>query len=203
MNGRVSHVRTKEKIVKEFRCQTICQAAMRVVARKGFARATVQEIADEAGVAKGTVYLYFKSREAILDNTMDGAVEELLVRLRAAAGQGGDFRSVLERIVSVQLTYFDEHQDFFRLYAAMAEPYGERRLRKHASYRTHIAQLVSMIASAAARREIRAADHERLAIAIASVTRDIVLQRMTEKTPPPLDEDVRFVRDFICRGMQS
>jgi AcrR family transcriptional regulator len=203
MNGRVSQVRTKEKIVKEFRCQTICQAATRVVARKGFAHATVQEIADEAGVAKGTVYLYFKSRQEILDNTMEGAVEELLARLRDAAEQGGDFSSVLERIVSAQLSYFDEHQDFFRLYVVTAEPAGARRLRKHATYRTHIAQLVSMIAAAAARHEIRAADHERLAIAIASVTRDIVLQRMTEKTPPPLDEDVRFVRDFICRGMQS
>ena len=176
---------------------------MRVVARKGFARATVQEIADEAGVAKGTVYLYYKSREEILDNTMEGAVAELLSRLRAAAQEGGDFASVLERIVRVQLTYFDEHQDFFRLYAAMAEPYGERRLRKHASYRTHIAQLVSVIMPAAARGEIRKADQQRLAVAFAAVTRDIVLQRMTEKTPPPLDEDVRFVRDFICRGMQS
>jgi AcrR family transcriptional regulator len=196
-------VRTKEKLVKEFRCQTICEAAMRVVARKGFARATVQEIADEAGVAKGTVYLYYKSREEILDNTMEGAVAELLSRLRAAAQEGGDFASVLERIVRVQLTYFDEHQDFFRLYAAMAEPYGERRLRKHASYRTHIAQLVSVITPAAARGEVRKADHQRLAVAFAAVTRDIVLQRMTEKTPRPLDEDVRFVRDFICRGMQS
>jgi hypothetical protein len=62
---------------------------------------------------------------------------------------------------------------------------------------------MSMIAAAASRQEIRAADHERLAIAIASVTRDIILQRMTEKIPPPLDKDVRFVRDFICRGMQS
>jgi len=203
MNDRVSQAHTKEKLVTEFRCQAICQAAMRVVARKGFARATVQDIADEAGVAKGTVYLYFNSRQEILDNTMEGAVQELLARLRDAAEEGGDFSSVLERIVSAQLTYFDEHQDFFRLYVVMAEPGGERRLRKHATYRTHIAQLVSMIAAAAARHEIRAADHERLAIAIASVTRDIILQRMTEKTPPPLDEDVRFVREFICRGMQS
>lgn len=203
MNDRVSLVRTKEKIVKEFRCQTICQAAMRVLARKGFAHATVQEIADEAGVAKGTVYLYFKSREEILDNTMEGAVKELLGRLRAAAEEGGDFSSALERVVSAQLMYFDEHQEFFRLYVVMAEPAGERRMRKHASYRTHIAQLVSLIASAAGRGEIRKADHERLAIAIASVTRDIVLQRMTEKTPPPIGEDVRFVRDFICRGVQS
>jgi hypothetical protein len=105
--------------------------------------------------------------------------------------------------VRAQIAYFDENQDFFRLYVVMAEPAGERRMRKHATYRTHIAQLVTVIASAASRGEIRAADPERLAIAIASVTRDIVLQRMTEKTPRPLDEDVRFVRDFICRGMQS
>ncbi|MGZ7032185.1 MAG: helix-turn-helix domain-containing protein, partial [Thermoanaerobaculia bacterium] len=41
----------------EFRTQTICDAAMRVVARKGVRNVTVQDIADEAGVAKGTVYI--------------------------------------------------------------------------------------------------------------------------------------------------
>src|SRR5438445_11327860 len=113
MNDRVSQVRTKEKLVTEFRCQTICQAAMRVVARKGFARATVQEIADEAGVAKGTVYLYFNSRQEILDNTMESAFEKLLGRLLDAAEQGGEFSSILERTVSSQLTYCDTHPDSF------------------------------------------------------------------------------------------
>ncbi|MGZ6971061.1 MAG: helix-turn-helix domain-containing protein, partial [Thermoanaerobaculia bacterium] len=54
---------TKKQVVEEFRCRAICEAAMRVVGRKGLAGATVEDIAREAGVAKGTVYLYFRSRD--------------------------------------------------------------------------------------------------------------------------------------------
>ena len=85
----------------------------------------------------------------------------------------------------------------------MAEPLGERRLRKHASYRTHIAQLVTMVEAAAAKGELRDAPAERIAIALASVIRDVGLQRMTEKNKRPLDADVAFVRDFICRGIAA
>ncbi|HKR66930.1 MAG TPA: helix-turn-helix domain-containing protein [Thermoanaerobaculia bacterium] len=192
---------TKEEVVEQFRCQAIRDAAMRVVARKGYDNVTVQDIADEAGIAKGTVYLYFKSREEILEKTMTLSFAELQTRIREAIDAGGAFVEVLERIVQTQLEYFEERQEFFRLYLAMAEPLGQRRLRKHAVYRTHIAQLVTMIEGAAKKRELRTEPAERIAVAIASVIRDVGMLRMTEKSPRPLREDVQFVRDFLTRGI--
>src|SRR5947207_3326896 len=114
MNVRVK--KTKKQVVGEFRSSAIREAAMRVVGRRGLAHATVQEIADEAGVAKGTVYLYFRSRGEIFERTTRAAVDDLLVRLRAAVDEGGPFRTVLGRFLATQLDYFDEHEDFFRLY---------------------------------------------------------------------------------------
>jgi TetR/AcrR family fatty acid metabolism transcriptional regulator len=192
---------TKSDVVEQFRCQAIREAAMRVVARKGYDHTTVQDIADEAGIAKGTVYLYFKSREDILEKTMSAAGEELRKRIGAACAGVGSFGECVERVVETQLDYFEQQQDFFRLYLAMAEPFGARRLRKHASYRENIALLVEMIEAAAARGELRAEPAERIAIALASVVRDIGLQRMTEKRKRPLADDVQFARDFICRGI--
>jgi len=195
--------RTKEEVVEEFRCQAIREAAMRVVGRKGLASATVQEIADEAGVAKGTVYLYFRSREEILEQARTSAVDELLDRLRQAIAEGGDFRTVLERVLSTQIAYFDAHQNFFRLVLAQGEEPGERRLRRHASYHRHVSQLATLIAAAAERGEVRAADPERLAVAIAGAARDLILRRIDERTPPPVADDVRLLADLICRGVAA
>jgi TetR/AcrR family fatty acid metabolism transcriptional regulator len=194
-------MKTKEEVVEQFRCEAIRDAAMRVVARKGYDHVTVQDIADEAGIAKGTVYLYFKSREDILEKTMTLSFADLLTRIREAIEAGGAFADVVERVITAQLTYFEERQDIFRLYLAMAEPLGQRRLRKHAVYRTHIAQLAKMIEAAAKKREIRTAPAERVAVALAAVVRDIGLQRMTEKRVRPLREDIEFIRDLICRGV--
>jgi TetR/AcrR family fatty acid metabolism transcriptional regulator len=194
---------TKGAIVEQFRCQSIREAAMRVVSRKGYDHVTVQDIADEAGVAKGTVYLYFKSREDVLEKTMSFSFEEFHILIREAIGRGTTFRERVEQVVQAQLVYFEQKQEFFRLYLAMAEPLGERRLRKHASYRTHIAQLVSMVEMALEKDEVRAQPPERIAIALASVVRDIGLQRMAEKSKRPIAEDIEFVRDFICRGIAT
>jgi TetR/AcrR family fatty acid metabolism transcriptional regulator len=194
---------TKGEIVEQFRCQSIREAAMRVVARKGYDHVTVQDIADEAGVAKGTVYLYFKSREDVLEKTMSISFEEFHILIREAIGRGTTFRERVEQVVQAQLDFFERQQEFFRLYLAMAEPLGERRLRKHASYRVHIAQLVSMCEMAVEQGEVRNHSPERIAIALASVIRDIGLQRMTEKTKRPIAEDIEFVRDFICRGIAA
>jgi AcrR family transcriptional regulator len=194
---------TKGEVVEQYRCQAIREAAMRVVARKGYDHVTVQDIADEAGIAKGTVYLYFRSRDDVLEKTMSISFEDFHALIRDAISGGVTFRERIERVVKAQLDYFEQQQEFFRLYLAMAEPLGERRLRKHTSYRTHVAQLVSMVEEAAAKGEVRDCPPERIAIALASVIRDVGLQRLTEKNKRPLAADVEFVRDFICGGIEQ
>lgn len=192
---------TKDSVVEEFRRRGIREAAMRVVGRRGLAHATVQEIADEAGVAKGTVYLYFRSRQEIFERTMQAAAEELLDRIRSAVERDGPFREVLERVFTTQLGYFDEHQDFFRLYFAATEGTEAERRRRAANRGRHIAQLVGMLEAAARRGEIHTGDPERSAVALAGAAREVILRRISERPPRPLAEDVRALCDIFCRGL--
>ena len=194
-------MRTKDDVVEEFRKQSICDAAMRVVARKGLASVTVQEIADEAGVAKGTVYIYFQSRDEILSRTMEGATEKLLDKIEQSCSECQTFRDMIERRVRTQLAHFDENRDFFRLYLAMSEPFGERRLKQHPTHVAYLAQLQKQIEEAIARGEVRKGNAARLAITVAAVTREIVLNRIIEREPPPLETDVQFAVGFIMRGI--
>ena len=60
---------------KELRRNEVIDAAIAVFAREGFAQATMDDVAREAGIAKGTVYLYFKSKEDLFR----GAIESRLV----------------------------------------------------------------------------------------------------------------------------
>src|SRR5687768_18416522 len=77
-------LRSKEEVVQEFRIQSIQEATMRVISRKGMAAATMQEIADEAGVAKGTIYLYFRDRDELVEKTFDNAMQTLTERIDEA-----------------------------------------------------------------------------------------------------------------------
>ena len=58
--------------------ERILAAAMKVFARKGFASARVSDVAREAGVADGTIYLYFASKDAILISIFDEGMQGIL-----------------------------------------------------------------------------------------------------------------------------
>jgi AcrR family transcriptional regulator len=58
----------KRRVVKpsEQRRKEICAAALELFSSKGFHETTMEEVANAAGVAKGTIYLYFESKEHLL-----------------------------------------------------------------------------------------------------------------------------------------
>jgi AcrR family transcriptional regulator len=68
---------------KDARPQEILDAALAVFAARGFAAARLEEIAARAGVAKGTIYLYFDSKEAVFRALVQ---ERLVSRLSSFAG---------------------------------------------------------------------------------------------------------------------
>jgi AcrR family transcriptional regulator len=195
---------TKTQVVEAFRCRAICEAAMRVAGRKGLEKTTVEDIAREAGVAKGTVYLYFRSRDDILEKTIGAAVDDLLERLQRAAdaaGRKGTFVDALERVLSAQFAYFDENRAFFRVYFASGEYSEDRRLRQSRRYHRHIEHHAGLVKRGRRRGELRNLDPERTAIAIAGAARDLILRRIHEKEPPPPGADARFLRDLLHAGL--
>lgn len=58
--------------------ETILRAAIKVFAGKGYFNSKVADIAAEAGIADGTVYLYFKSKDEILHSIFDRAMAEFI-----------------------------------------------------------------------------------------------------------------------------
>jgi len=103
---------SKATVVSDFRRGQILDAARNAFARHGLAGTTVSQIAHGADVAKGTVYLYFRSKDQILRALLDDAVAELYrdtVPLLAGADTVED---KLRRFLDATLAFFDRHRDF-------------------------------------------------------------------------------------------
>jgi TetR/AcrR family fatty acid metabolism transcriptional regulator len=89
--------------------QRILDAAVKVFASKGFFQAKVSEIAREANVADGTVYLYFKSKDDILISIFEVKMREAIARFREAALREKDARSRLLCLIRMHLEEFQSH----------------------------------------------------------------------------------------------
>jgi TetR/AcrR family fatty acid metabolism transcriptional regulator len=91
--------------------ERILQSAIRVFAKKGFYNTRVSEIARTAGVADGTIYLYFKNKDDILISIFTdriGTLNDEMLRQLASLGSPSE---KIQRIVSVQLGLLRGHKD--------------------------------------------------------------------------------------------
>src|SRR5271167_1335125 len=95
-----SLVKTKQEVVSEFRCAGILGSARKVFARKGFAGATMDDIAAATGLAKGTLYLYFKSKRDVYLKTLQHGSAELLEQVKANMQLASGARAKLRALVA-------------------------------------------------------------------------------------------------------
>ncbi len=87
----------------------ILAAAETVFAERGFFHAKVSQIAQEAGVADGTIYNYFKSKDDVLISLFENRMGQVCVRMRENVAAAEGARAKLERFVHTHLLMVEEH----------------------------------------------------------------------------------------------
>ena len=91
--------------------ESILRAATRVFARNGYFNSKVADIASAAGVADGTVYLYFKSKEEILHSIFDQNMAEAIAADRKLIDKLSDPREKLRRVAALHLERLGADRD--------------------------------------------------------------------------------------------
>jgi TetR/AcrR family fatty acid metabolism transcriptional regulator len=91
--------------------EAILRAAIKVFAQKGYFNSKVADIAKEAGIADGTVYLYFKSKDEILHSIFDRAMEEFIAEGKREIAEIETADKRLERIAQMHLERLGADRD--------------------------------------------------------------------------------------------
>ena len=91
--------------------EAILRAAIKVFAGKGYFNSKVADIAGEAGIADGTVYLYFKSKDEILHSIFDRAMAEFIAEGRRELAVIADPSAKLHRIAELHLEKLGADRD--------------------------------------------------------------------------------------------
>jgi AcrR family transcriptional regulator len=192
--------------MEQRRC-SILRAARAVFARQGYSDTVVEDIATQAGIAKGTLYLYFPSKEQIYLAALLEQARQLDADSRTAMADAADWRDKLHAYLQVRLNYFETHQDFLRIY--MTEFRGMCMQGKPlTSEFTQLmqqgeAQLAQMFAAAAARGEIRPVDPELAAATVNDMTRGLMERQLRSWGRPVGPADAAFALDVLCRSLEA
>jgi AcrR family transcriptional regulator len=117
--GHMTIPATRKRVTKpaEDRRREIADAAARVFARKGVGGTTVADIAEAAGVAKGTVYLYYESKEHLLGALQERHADELVRRTTEHMGSIGnqDIWTLADAFVETMIDLELEQRDIVQV----------------------------------------------------------------------------------------
>ena len=197
--------RTRHQVLTEFRTAEILSAAFKVFGEKGFDKATVEDIAREAGVAKGTVYLYFTSKEEVYRAAFSRYVGELKDRAIAAVQSADGSEAAIRAFVETKLAYLEEHLGFFSVYQTEAwcdiGRGGGLQASIEASAREQVDRLATVLTEAMASGVVRRIPADAAARAIFDLTRAVIRRRMRGESTASIEEDAALVTDLLWKGL--
>lgn len=107
---------------KEHRRDVILDAAQTVFFERGLQNSTMDEIAEAAELSKGTLYLYYKSKEDLYLSVMMRGMGVLQEMFAGAISQGSNPIDALQRIGDTYYRFFLEHRNFFRMFHFFEHP---------------------------------------------------------------------------------
>jgi len=191
-------VKTKKQIVSEFRQSEIITAARKVFAEKGYVTATVDEIAAAAALAKGTIYVYFESKEQIYNAVMENDLDALRTLTLKKIAEAGMVREKITAYINARFQYCEERRDFFRI--MYIEPSSSPVLSKAKArewLREPVHQLTVSIESAITQKQIHPWPAEILAWTVADLTTGALQRRLSTTPTTTAREDADFLIEFI------
>ncbi len=98
--------------------EEILSIATRLFATRGYDVVGIQEIVDQAGISKPTMYHYFGSKNGLLTAIMENNFRRLLLELSPATVYSGDLPATLTSIVKAYFRFAVRNPEFYRLHLA-------------------------------------------------------------------------------------
>jgi AcrR family transcriptional regulator len=196
--------KTRRDALTEFRHAEILTAANKVFGSKGFNDATLDEIANEAGVAKGTLYLYFPNKEelflATIRETLQGLLRSSEQQVEAAETTADKVRAAIR----ARVEFLREHTGLLRIYytefGAMCWN-SAHMLQTFSDLYTHSVELLEpILRDGIGRGELRPLPPRQAAIALIEMTRGLLTLRVMgiEKGEVDLEQ---FIFNLFWQGV--
>jgi AcrR family transcriptional regulator len=196
--------KTKQDIVSEFRSAEILGAARKVFALKGFSDATMDEIAAAAGIAKGTIYLYFPTKRDIYLAALKEGLTELRERTNRNMEAVRGIRAKLRGFITTRIEYAETNRDFIRIYHSEFGNLTKAPLYDSEFQQLYLQQaedLKAVLQAAVEGGEIRNVRTEFMAFMIYDMVKGVMTQRLLEWSQRKMEEDIQLVDDLLWKGL--
>ena len=185
------------------RREQIVRATIRCLAREGYTRLTMKQVAREAGVSQGILHYYFADKRAMLAATLEAVTRDLDRRVAAAQSRtGGDARARLRALVRACLEVAVSRPEFWVVFVEFwGEMLHDRRLRdlNTAVYSRTRRLIGRLIAEGVRAGRFRPVDPRRASAVVLGLIDGLSLQLTFDPEAFGVAEAARFCDDALGR----
>jgi len=182
--------------------QAILDAAAAEIARYGFDRANINTIAERANIGRGTIYIYFTSKDEVLSvllDTIGATIDDTIAQCIAA---DLPWRGRLQRLAHAFVTLAEQHQDYLRVQVSalhgVNRDIGEPMSRW---LRTSVDRLTIALQAASAQGDILALPAETLATYVVGTLESFVLLPDALQQQDDPESRAETLATILWRGM--
>ncbi|HEY8847939.1 MAG TPA: TetR/AcrR family transcriptional regulator [Thermoanaerobaculia bacterium] len=183
--------------------QSIQEAVIRLICREGLKSVTMERVAQETGIAKGTVYLHYRDKQELLDEVKASALAPLRTSVEEIFHSDETPQRKLRACCVRYLSYFDEHRDLFRILLYEREVtrvHGQRYQSDR--YRRLLQETARVIRDGVRSGAFRDVDPHNVAAMFIESNIALVNQRLLTEKPAPVEDDANLIADVFLTGLE-
>ena len=189
--------------MREATRRRIMHEAASEFARLGFDQANINTIAEQAGIGKGTIYLYFENKRDLFLEMLRYIAQAQLASIRVALATDGTLQQRLERLFRAFAHLAEEESDTFNVY--MSALYGvNRAFQAEATklLRDYVAVIALILEESQARGELNWSNIEATSLMVLSLTESYVLSaKVLGQTEQEIVQQAERVAHLILHGI--
>jgi AcrR family transcriptional regulator len=196
--------RTKSDVVAEFREAEIIDAVRRVIVRNGFRKTSMEKVAEEANISKGTLYLYFKNKEDLVRKATERGHAEMARAIEKLTQDTITPDNAIATYVRAMLEFCDQNEILFRAMDARPDSDGEKSAtsvnRRIDHYVSILERIIDDRVQAGTYRKVHS---RRVARMIVEAVRGVVIERLREPVSHRgnVEDDVEMIVSVFKQGM--
>ncbi len=186
------------------RAAAILAVAAPLFAERGYASTDVQDIADAAGVGKGTVYRNFATKEALFLAAVDRTMADLSQSIAEVRRSTPDPIAMSEAVIRTHLAFFDAHPWAVELLIQERAVFRDRKRPTYAEYRdAMLTEWTEVVASLMARGRFRQADPARVLDAVSDLLYGTIFTNAFAGRAQSYEEQADAIVDVLFNGLLS
>jgi len=199
------HRKERERLARR---EEIQKAARAIFAEKGFEAATLEEIAERAELAKGTIYVYFANKEALFYSLIEEVLEGQAQILREVHEEDKPAAGKLAEVIQRYVVYLRERQDLFRI--LMGQSGGltgnirdEVRQKYFQTHRHNLAPLVAIMQEGVAKGELKAFTPTAMAYIIVGLIHGAMIPMVITREERSEEEVIKTITEVLLHGVKK